>query len=261
MFGSNKKSKRKPFISEPTNFEHRVHTGYDDDHGTFVGLPQQWSGVVNSSPSPTGYRPQPIIDPSAITHTEVEPLKTIVRGNNSLNRDRGYPGDMNNLSVARSNSLRQYNMAHGNGQGRYDGMQHSPISEQHDPRYPPRNQHGQGTPYNEFQQYSQGGPAHDPRMGRDDRNHTHYPDYGDHQGDHYRGQPDDRMHPNQRMRPDQPRGMHPDQQRMPQSHHPEMNGQYPGPPQDPRNYREYRLLIFFHSFFVNLNYNQMLLCT
>ena len=62
MFGSNKKKKR-PEISGPLNFEHRVHTGFDPQQGTFVGLPPQWAGIVQPSAS----RPSPIVDPSIVT--------------------------------------------------------------------------------------------------------------------------------------------------------------------------------------------------
>ena len=74
MFQSNKKkgNKKRPEISLPSNFEHRVHTGYDTNQGTFVGLPSQWSGIVEPS-SPT--RPKPIIDPSQVTNVELEARK------------------------------------------------------------------------------------------------------------------------------------------------------------------------------------------
>lgn len=73
MFQSKKKStKKRPDISLPSNFEHRVHTGYDSHQGTFVGLPSQWSSIVEPS-SPT--RPKPIIDPSHVTDVELEARK------------------------------------------------------------------------------------------------------------------------------------------------------------------------------------------
>ena len=72
MFGkSTKKKGNKPTISPPTNFEHRVHTGYDHVNGTFVGLPKQWAGVVE--PQSNINRPKPFMDPSIIT--DVQPLK------------------------------------------------------------------------------------------------------------------------------------------------------------------------------------------
>lgn len=62
--GSTKGSKKKSVeISLPTNFEHRVHTGYDARQGEFTDLPKQWTGVI----SPKS-RPQPFVDPNAITH-------------------------------------------------------------------------------------------------------------------------------------------------------------------------------------------------
>lgn len=56
------KGKKKIEISQPSNFEHRVHTGYDALQGEFVDLPKQWAGVI----SPKS-RPRPVIDPNGIT--------------------------------------------------------------------------------------------------------------------------------------------------------------------------------------------------
>ena len=69
MFG---KKKKRPDISNPTNFEHRVHTGFDSSQGKFVGLPLQWASVVEAVKAA---RPKPIVDPSLITATDMQPLK------------------------------------------------------------------------------------------------------------------------------------------------------------------------------------------
>lgn len=37
-------------VSEPVNFEHRVHVAVDGDSGRFVGLPPQWRRVVGRQP-------------------------------------------------------------------------------------------------------------------------------------------------------------------------------------------------------------------
>jgi len=66
MFG--KKKKGKPQISAPLNFEHRVHTGFDQHENKFVGLPPQWASVI----SPNQPRPKPIIDTSIVTPTDLE---------------------------------------------------------------------------------------------------------------------------------------------------------------------------------------------
>ncbi|KAL1454968.1 hypothetical protein WDU94_009095 [Cyamophila willieti] len=104
------KKKKKPQISPPTNFEHRVHTGFDKREGKFVGLPLQWASIVgNNQILKSTNRPLPLVDPSEITPTEILDLKTIVRGENKTVR-----GGVNNLMngipktshVARSNSLR-----------------------------------------------------------------------------------------------------------------------------------------------------------
>ncbi|BFZ06921.1 hypothetical protein BsWGS_09960 [Bradybaena similaris] len=91
------KKKKKPQveISSPTNFQHRVHTGFDWENGEFFGLPPQWASIIDANKG----RRQPIVDPSTITPTDVEPLKTIIRGQHN-----GYPPQ---ITIARSNSLRR----------------------------------------------------------------------------------------------------------------------------------------------------------
>ena len=66
MFG---RKKKRPEISTPSDFEHRVHTGFDRVQGSFVGLPSQWSSIVEAVPT---YRPKPIVDPSLITPVKVQ---------------------------------------------------------------------------------------------------------------------------------------------------------------------------------------------
>ena len=36
-------------VSNPTNFAHQVHVGYDPTSGTFVGLPPEWERLLNNS--------------------------------------------------------------------------------------------------------------------------------------------------------------------------------------------------------------------
>ncbi|XP_037668218.1 serine/threonine-protein kinase PAK 5 isoform X2 [Choloepus didactylus] len=102
MFG---KKKKKIEISGPSNFEHRVHTGFDPQEQKFTGLPQQWHSLL----ADTANRPKPMVDPSCITPIQLAPMKTIVRGNKpgkeaSIN---GLLEDFDNISVTRSNSLRK----------------------------------------------------------------------------------------------------------------------------------------------------------
>lgn len=74
------KKKKKPQISLPSNFEHRVHTGFDKREGRYVGLPLQWASIVgNNQILKSSNRPLPLVDPSEITPTEILDLKTIVR--------------------------------------------------------------------------------------------------------------------------------------------------------------------------------------
>ncbi|XP_075060084.1 serine/threonine-protein kinase PAK 5 isoform X1 [Mixophyes fleayi] len=114
MFG---KKKKKIEISGPSNFEHRVHTGFDHKEQKFIGLPQQWQSLL----ADTANRPKPMVDPSCITPIQLAPMKsplklereastkTIVRGSkppqdSSIN---GLLEDFDNISVTRSNSLRK----------------------------------------------------------------------------------------------------------------------------------------------------------
>lgn len=79
------KKKKKINISLPSNFEHRVHTGFDKKEGRYIGLPLQWASIVgNNQILKSSNRPLPLVDPSAITPTEILDLKTIVRPQSSL---------------------------------------------------------------------------------------------------------------------------------------------------------------------------------
>lgn len=111
------KKKKKPQISCPTNFEHRVHTGFDKREGRYIGLPLQWASIVgNNQILKSTNRPLPLVDPSEITPTEILDLKTIVRGDNKsenrLSMQQVKPNTTNGIvlpktsNVARSNSLR-----------------------------------------------------------------------------------------------------------------------------------------------------------
>lgn len=112
------KKKKKPQISPPCNFEHRVHTGFDKNAGRYVGLPLQWASIVgNNQILKSTNRPLPLVDPSEITPTEILDLKTIVRGDHKMGDHKvtqvpTHVPHKNGLilpktsNVARSNSLR-----------------------------------------------------------------------------------------------------------------------------------------------------------
>ncbi|XP_037969964.2 serine/threonine-protein kinase PAK mbt [Plutella xylostella] len=117
------KKKKKPLISPPSNFEHRVHTGFDKREGKFVGLPLQWASLVgNNQILKSTNRPLPLVDPSEITPTEILDLKTVVRGDHRITPVSSISRPMSNINVpqqipngvilpktsnvARSNSLR-----------------------------------------------------------------------------------------------------------------------------------------------------------
>ncbi|XP_070843081.1 serine/threonine-protein kinase PAK 6b [Chaetodon trifascialis] len=97
-----RKRRRRPEISAPQDFQHRVHTSFDAATGRYVGLPPQWQSVID-----TLRRPRPLVDPSRIT--EVELRKTIVRGSFIGHGDyiSHVISEMNRLSVSSSNSLRR----------------------------------------------------------------------------------------------------------------------------------------------------------
>lgn len=111
MFSFSKKKKVQ--ISMPSNFEHRVHTGFDKRENKYFGLPLQWASIVgNNEVLKSTNRPLPLVDPSEITPTEILDLKTIVRPQNNNNNNSAPESQTHRLAlpktshVARSNSLR-----------------------------------------------------------------------------------------------------------------------------------------------------------
>ncbi|XP_043357356.1 serine/threonine-protein kinase PAK 4 isoform X1 [Dermochelys coriacea] len=99
------KKKKRVEISAPSNFEHRVHTGYDQQEQKFTGLPRQWQGIIEESAK----RPKPLVDPVFITAIQHGSQKTIVRGNKTT-KDGSLTwllDEFENMSVSRSNSLRR----------------------------------------------------------------------------------------------------------------------------------------------------------
>ncbi|XP_063296284.1 serine/threonine-protein kinase PAK 6 [Pelobates fuscus] len=98
-----KKKKKRPEISAPLNFQHRVHTSFDPKEGKFVGLPTQWQNVLD-----TLRRPKPVVDPSRITQVQLKPMKTVVRGS-TIGLEgyiSGILNDIQKLTVTSSNTLR-----------------------------------------------------------------------------------------------------------------------------------------------------------
>ncbi|XP_067451550.1 serine/threonine-protein kinase PAK 4 isoform X1 [Thunnus thynnus] len=112
MFTKKKKSRIQ--ISAPSNFEHRVHTDFDEQEQKFVGLPRQWQSLIED----TAKRPKPFIDATVITTVEPRKVggpkaettnKTIVRGS-KLGVDGSLTwllDEFDTMSVTRSNSLRR----------------------------------------------------------------------------------------------------------------------------------------------------------
>ncbi|XP_069165746.1 serine/threonine-protein kinase PAK mbt isoform X1 [Procambarus clarkii] len=87
-----KKKSKKVQISAPSNFEHRVHTGFDHHEQKYVGLPPQWQGIVSNALDKG--RPMPLVDPSEITPVDMLDMKMppdTSRGQDSSNRlSRGF---------------------------------------------------------------------------------------------------------------------------------------------------------------------------
>ena len=96
MFSTKKKTQlsSRPIISSPSNFVHQVHTGHDRDDGHLTGIPIQWASLLGDtqeagagqisggipsngqiSRGSTIGRPQPFVDPSLITDSQIKPLK------------------------------------------------------------------------------------------------------------------------------------------------------------------------------------------
>ncbi|XP_075392491.1 serine/threonine-protein kinase PAK 4 isoform X2 [Tenrec ecaudatus] len=102
MFG---KKKKRVEISAPSNFEHRVHTGFDQHEQKFTGLPRQWQSLIEES----ARRPKPLIDPACITSIQPGAPKSIVRGSKGA-KDGALTlllDEFEDMSVTRSNSLRR----------------------------------------------------------------------------------------------------------------------------------------------------------
>uniref|UniRef100_A0A667Z9T0 non-specific serine/threonine protein kinase n=1 Tax=Myripristis murdjan TaxID=586833 RepID=A0A667Z9T0_9TELE len=99
-----RRKKRRPEISAPRDFEHRVHTAFDAASGRYVGLPPQWQSLIDSL-----RRPRPLVDPSRVTEVELGPKKMIVRGSFIGHGDyiSHVIAEMSRLSVTGSNSLRR----------------------------------------------------------------------------------------------------------------------------------------------------------
>ncbi|XP_025770611.1 serine/threonine-protein kinase PAK 4 [Puma concolor] len=71
MFG---KKKKRVEISAPSNFEHRVHTGFDQHEQKFTGLPRQWQSLIEES----ARRPKPLVDPACITSIQPGAPKVVI---------------------------------------------------------------------------------------------------------------------------------------------------------------------------------------
>ncbi|XP_040572121.1 serine/threonine-protein kinase PAK mbt [Lepeophtheirus salmonis] len=121
------KKKKKTEISAPSNFQHRVHTGFDNNSNKFVGLPKQWASLVGDNNPGSLNRPTPIVDPHSITPTDEEAKKALSGGSSVKG------------SIVRSNSLRSCSPPRlVRGTGPSSNLPSVPENRQPGvPRYPP----------------------------------------------------------------------------------------------------------------------------
>ncbi|CAL1572265.1 unnamed protein product [Knipowitschia caucasica] len=172
-----KKKKSRIAISAPSNFEHRVHTDFDETEQKFVGLPRQWQSLIED----TAKRPKPFIDATVIT--TVEPRKTIVRGS-KLGVDGSLTwllDEFDHMSVIRSNSLRRESPVH----PRRDGPSGTPENGDHreGPRakaeppggHRPQQQPRGQEPSRGLRDRPAGGPPPPPHREREHRDHNQDP--------------------------------------------------------------------------------------
>lgn len=99
-------------VSNPTNFSHRIHVGFDPQTGGFVGLPQEWEKLLNNSAiTRDDYKknPQAVIEvlqfvsdqkmrdqhPEMYSHGMVTPPAT------QPNKQLGYPATGTNVAPPR----------------------------------------------------------------------------------------------------------------------------------------------------------------
>uniref|UniRef100_H2Y4H0 non-specific serine/threonine protein kinase n=1 Tax=Ciona savignyi TaxID=51511 RepID=H2Y4H0_CIOSA len=131
MFGG--KKKKKPDISGPSNFEHRVHTGFNEDEGKFIGLPIQWQSIIPEVKN----RPKPFVDARHITPVPVEKKIITGRGNK-----KGVLSNLSAISVTRSNSLRKESPPEKNVSLREKSYRTSDSSVRESNNFDSRNYHG-----------------------------------------------------------------------------------------------------------------------
>jgi hypothetical protein len=106
-------------VSNPTNFNHSVHVGFDPQSGEFVGLPPEWSKLLNSSAiTKEDYErnPQAVFEvlefysditkraQSPAQYSSLTPTPPVTTGQNNL-KQLGYP--MSGASVAPPRPIQQ----------------------------------------------------------------------------------------------------------------------------------------------------------
>ena len=110
-------------VSNPTNFSHRIHVGFDPQTGGFVGLPQEWEKLLNNSAiTRDDYKknPQAVIEVLQFVsdqklrdqHPEMYTPGMVTPPASQPNKQLGYPAGGNSVAPPRPappNDAQRYN--------------------------------------------------------------------------------------------------------------------------------------------------------
>lgn len=97
--------KSKILISSPQSFEHRLHTGYDHSKGSYVGLPAQWTNIIESSSKNASHRYDTTDDGLKPTINGYSPSVSRIKAND----DKSYTSNF--FHSANSHPTYQYNLS------------------------------------------------------------------------------------------------------------------------------------------------------
>lgn len=101
-------------VSNPTNFAHQVHVGWDPKSGTFVGLPPEWERLLNSSAiTKEDYKENPtaVIEAlnfyteNLVTRNNGSPNHQIAHGSGRARREMGVAGAQSPQRLRQPNGL------------------------------------------------------------------------------------------------------------------------------------------------------------
>ena len=123
-------------VSNPTNFSHAVHVGFDPQTGEFVGLPPEWSKLLNSSAiTKEDYER----NPQAVFEV-LDFYSDLTKGNNAQAQGPGY-------STPPANSLQSKQLGYPTGNSVAPPRPVQPLQQRNPSGYStPQQQSGAGTP-------------------------------------------------------------------------------------------------------------------